>query len=70
MNVFFGKHARLIVSIPYTITMRIGGDKFWKLERTETVPKMATGTSSLKSCLFRDYLNNSGKKPKNDLTKD
>ena len=55
----------LIVSIPYTITTRVSGDKFWKLERTETAPKMATGTSSLKSRLFRDYLK-SGQKPNND----
>ena len=45
------------------------GDKFWKPEQTETAPKMATGTSSLKSCLFKDCLN-SGQKPKNNLTID
>ena len=67
--VFWLASMNLIVSIPYTITMHDSGDKFWKREQTETAPKMATGTSSLKSCLFKDYLN-SGQKPKNDLTND
>jgi hypothetical protein len=43
--VFWLASMNLIVSIPYTITTRVGGDKFWKLERTETVPKMATGSA-------------------------
>ena len=49
--------------------MHVSGDKFWKPEQAETAPKMATGTSSLKSCLFKDCLN-SGQKPKNNLTID